>query len=63
MNNKTAVIIGYDAVSPLGIDLEEQWHMAIKGESEIGPLTRFPLNMYLTFRSLKKCIFLILMNS
>lgn len=43
MNNKTAVIIGYDAVSPLGIDLEEQWHMAIKGESGIGPLTRFPL--------------------
>jgi 3-oxoacyl-[acyl-carrier-protein] synthase II len=38
------VIIGYDAVSPLGIDLETQWQRAIKGQSGIGPLTRFALN-------------------
>jgi 3-oxoacyl-[acyl-carrier-protein] synthase II len=35
------VIIGYDAVSPLGIDLDTQWQKAINGESGIGPLTRF----------------------
>ena len=35
------VIIGFDAVSPLGIDLGEQWQSAVDGESGIGPLTRF----------------------
>ena len=41
---KKAVILGYDAVSPLGIDLETQWERAIRGDSGIGPLTRFPLS-------------------
>jgi 3-oxoacyl-[acyl-carrier-protein] synthase II len=41
MNAKSAVIVGYDAISPLGIDLDEQWQKAIRGESGIGPLTRF----------------------
>ena len=41
MNAKRAVIIGYDAVSPLGIDLEGQWQSALKGQSGIGPLSRF----------------------
>ncbi|MBI4767487.1 MAG: beta-ketoacyl-[acyl-carrier-protein] synthase family protein [Deltaproteobacteria bacterium] len=40
---KKAVILGYDAVSPLGIDLERQWERAVRGDSGIGPLTRFPL--------------------
>jgi 3-oxoacyl-[acyl-carrier-protein] synthase II len=35
------VIIGYDAVSPLGIDMETQWQRALNGESGIGALTRF----------------------
>jgi 3-oxoacyl-[acyl-carrier-protein] synthase II len=39
-----AVIIGYDAVSPLGLDLEEQWGRALQGDSGIGPLTRFHLS-------------------
>jgi len=43
MLSKKAVIVGYDAVSPLGTDLEIQWQRAVKGESGIGPLTRFPL--------------------
>jgi 3-oxoacyl-[acyl-carrier-protein] synthase II len=43
MDTKRAVIIGYDAVSPLGIDLAEQWRRALAGESGLGPLTRFPL--------------------
>jgi 3-oxoacyl-[acyl-carrier-protein] synthase II len=42
MSNKP-VIIGYDAISPLGIDLEDQWRRALAGESGIGPLSRFPL--------------------
>jgi len=36
------VILGYDAVSSLGTDLETQWQRAVRGESGIGPLTRFP---------------------
>ena len=40
---KNAVILGYDAVSPLGTDLETQWKRAIRGVSGVGPLTRFPM--------------------
>lgn len=35
------VIVGYDAVSPLGTDLAAQWDRALKGESGVGKLTRF----------------------
>ena len=42
MESKKPVIIGYDAVSPLGRDMEEQWRRALAGESGIGSLTRFP---------------------
>lgn len=38
-----ALVVGYDAVSPLGLDFETQWQRATKGESGIGPLTRFAL--------------------
>jgi 3-oxoacyl-[acyl-carrier-protein] synthase II len=41
MSKKKAVIVGYDAVSPLGTELENQWQRALNGESGIGPLTRF----------------------
>jgi len=41
MDSKRAVIIGYDAVSPLGIDLEAQWQCALRGQSGVGRLTRF----------------------
>ncbi len=37
------VIVGYDMVSPLGTELDEQWRHAIEGISGVGPLTRFPL--------------------
>ncbi len=43
MNGKNAVIVGYDAISPLGSDLDLQWQQALEGGSGIGPLTRFPL--------------------
>ena len=41
MGERDAVILGYDAISPLGIDLEEQWQAALAGRSGVGPLTRF----------------------
>jgi len=43
MFDKRPVILGYDAVSPLGTELAFQWARAAAGESGIGPLTRFPL--------------------
>ncbi len=43
MSSKKAVIVGYDAVSPLGTEMDIQWARAIRGESGIGALTRFPL--------------------
>jgi 3-oxoacyl-[acyl-carrier-protein] synthase II len=43
MNKDRPVILGYDAVSPLGTDLEEQWNRAAAGESGVGELTRFSL--------------------
>ncbi len=41
MEERDAVILGCDAVSPLGLDLEEQWQAALNGTSGAGPLTRF----------------------
>lgn len=43
MGQKDAVIVGYDAISPLGSDLQEQWRKALEGASGVGPLTRFAL--------------------
>jgi 3-oxoacyl-[acyl-carrier-protein] synthase II len=43
MASKKAVILGYDAVSPLGTDLNRQWQRAVAGDCGIGRLTRFPL--------------------
>lgn len=43
MTSGKTLILGYDAVSSLGTDLENQWQRAVHGESGIGPLTRFPL--------------------
>lgn len=44
MGLRDSVIIGYDAISPLGHILEEQWQRALRGESGVGPLTRFTVN-------------------
>jgi 3-oxoacyl-[acyl-carrier-protein] synthase II len=41
---RDVVVIGWDCISPLGLDLEEQWRRALAGESGVGPLTRFPLD-------------------
>jgi 3-oxoacyl-[acyl-carrier-protein] synthase II len=44
MSSKKALILGYDAVSPLGTDLDTQWQRAVAGDSGIGKLTRFPFS-------------------
>lgn len=36
-------ILGYDMVSPLGIELTDQWRLALQSRSGIVPLTRFNL--------------------
>ena len=41
MNNQRPVILSYDAVSPLGVDMEAQWNRASSGGSGIGILSRF----------------------
>lgn len=41
MGDRDAVIIGYDAISPLGSNLTIQWQAALAGASGVGPLTRF----------------------
>ncbi len=43
-SDRQAVVLGYDAISPLGEDFSLAWDRAIKGESGIGPLTRFPMD-------------------
>ncbi|MEJ2283663.1 MAG: beta-ketoacyl-[acyl-carrier-protein] synthase family protein, partial [Desulfobacterales bacterium] len=43
MSSKKAVIVGYDAVSPLGTDMVIQWQRALNGDSGVGKLTRFAL--------------------
>ncbi|MDD5170532.1 MAG: beta-ketoacyl-[acyl-carrier-protein] synthase family protein [Syntrophales bacterium] len=43
MSRQNPVILGYDAVSPLGVHMETQWERALAGQSGIGRLTRFPL--------------------
>lgn len=44
MGTDNPLIIGYDAISALGSDLESQWQAALAGTSGIGPLSRFPLD-------------------
>lgn len=41
MSTKNAVIVGYDAISALGTDLDSQWDRAVAGESGIDRLSRF----------------------
>jgi 3-oxoacyl-[acyl-carrier-protein] synthase II len=43
MTSSKTVILGYDSVSSLGIDLESNWSRAVEGHSGINKLTRFPL--------------------
>jgi len=44
MDNQQTVILGYDAVSPLGNELTCQWERAANGESGISRLTRFSVS-------------------
>ena len=40
---KKIVILGWDAATPLGNNLDEEWQRLCRGESGLGPLTRFAL--------------------
>ncbi|MFH1154736.1 MAG: beta-ketoacyl-[acyl-carrier-protein] synthase family protein [Pseudomonadota bacterium] len=42
--DRSVVVLGYDAASALGADFAKAWARALNGESGIGPLTRFPLD-------------------
>jgi 3-oxoacyl-[acyl-carrier-protein] synthase II len=44
MSASNPVILGYDAVTALGSDMEAGWQHALAGESGITPLTRFPID-------------------
>ncbi len=44
MGSKKTFILGYDAVSSLGTDLDTQWQRAVAGDCGIGNLTRFPMD-------------------
>ena len=37
------VLLGYDLISPLGVELETQWQRAVAGENGVGPLDRFAI--------------------
>jgi len=50
MDRQRPVILGYDAISPLGVDMETQWKRAVRGDSGIGSLTRFPLRDHFPVR-------------
>ncbi|MBI4776457.1 MAG: beta-ketoacyl-[acyl-carrier-protein] synthase family protein [Deltaproteobacteria bacterium] len=41
MGARRPVILGWDLVSPLGTELNDQWARTLAGESGVGPLTRF----------------------
>lgn len=43
-SHRQAVILGYDAVSALGIGFSDAWQRALNGDSGIGSLTRFPMD-------------------
>ncbi len=43
MGSKKTLILGYDAVSSLGTELDTQWQRAVAGDCGIGRLTRFSL--------------------
>lgn len=43
-SHRQAVILGYDAVCALGTRFPDAWEKALRGDSGIGPLTRFPMD-------------------
>ena len=44
MSASNPVILGYDAITALGSDMEIGWQQALAGKSGIAPLTRFPID-------------------
>jgi 3-oxoacyl-[acyl-carrier-protein] synthase II len=48
MNHKRVVITGIGVVAPNGIGKDQFWQAMLKGESAIGPITRFDAKNYAT---------------
>jgi len=44
MTKPKIVILGCDAITPLGNNLDEEWRRLCQGDSGVGPLTRFALS-------------------
>ncbi|GAB6057061.1 beta-ketoacyl-ACP synthase II [Desulfonatronum parangueonense] len=48
MSRKQIVVTGLSALTPLGVDLQTSWERLLKGESGIGPMTRFDVQEHAT---------------
>lgn len=48
MSRKKIVITGLSAITPLGVDVRTSWERLLKGESGIGPMTRFDVQEHAT---------------
>ncbi|SDB49645.1 3-oxoacyl-[acyl-carrier-protein] synthase II [Desulfonatronum thiosulfatophilum] len=48
MSKKQIVVTGLSALTPLGVDLQTSWERLLKGESGIGPMTRFDVQEHAT---------------
>ena len=46
--NRRVVITGYSMITALGNDAETSWNRMVKGESGVGPITRFDAEGYAT---------------
>ena len=46
--NRRVVITGYSMITALGNDAETSWNRMVKGESGVGPITRFDTEGYST---------------
>ncbi len=44
MSKRDIVVLSYDAISPLGYDLDKQWQRLVAGESGISRLNRFKID-------------------
>ena len=46
MTDERAAVLGYGAVTPLGLDFSSTWAALLEGRSAIGPIRRFDARRY-----------------